>query len=293
MFYIDNVCDIAKEAGNSSVDLRLRGLDIWRKSDGSILTNADKVANKIVIDGLKELTGDRVPIISKENGYKKNLEELRRAYSDTGCYWIIDSLNGGEYYRNNEDYFAVNIAFVKQNEFGLFIPEKGVVYFPEYNGGSLYLTDDDGRAFRQVSNAIAQEIRVNDKVGGELKASVPFNIEARPDDIFGVDYSAVPFAGGGRILMVADGEADIAILENDFSYWDVAAGVAILKAAGGVSYDLVDNSFLSLNGSGVCDSSGSINNFALNRCCFSTQTVLSKLGIVKENIYNRELGFNL
>lgn len=93
--------------------------------------------------------------------------------------------------------------------------------------------------------------------------------------------------------MVADGSADITILENDFSYWDVAPGMAILKAAGGVSYDLVNKGFLNLNGVPVCDRLGNMNNFTLNRCCFSTQAVLSKLGVMKENIYNREFGFDL
>ena len=63
---IDSLIDIAKEAGESVMEIYSTNFDYQIKKDDSPLTMADISSNDIINHSLKELTPD-IPILSEEN----------------------------------------------------------------------------------------------------------------------------------------------------------------------------------------------------------------------------------
>ena len=87
------------------------------KQDNSPLTEADRIANQIIINFL-EKTG--IPIISEEN--KQLAYEERKNWNS--C-WIVDPLDGTKEFIKKNDEFTVNIALVENGK-----PIFGVIYAP-------------------------------------------------------------------------------------------------------------------------------------------------------------------
>lgn len=220
------VCDIAKQAGAEI--MRLRPAVVGKaviKSDGSPVTEADQRASAIVCGGLAQLT-PHIPVISEENPEAENRAIL--ANNDT-C-WIVDPLDGTRSFIDGFDGFGVHIALVDGEQ-----PVMAAIYFPAR--GVLYYTDGVSGAFRQEDGKPAERIFVNDKIdaGQPLRAAMSWVKSRRPQ----VDGCQVtPLVGGDRVCGAAENKVDIGVLEGPFSYWDIAAAHALVKAAGGDLFDL-------------------------------------------------------
>ena len=116
----------------------------------------------------------------------------------------------------------------------------GVAYFPALNDGegALYFTGNDGKAYLQVGDQAARVLSapcqnadtktVRGALGHNKKQDVAF--------LNSFNVAAVRAVGGARLCVTAEGKAEIAIFSVPMSYWDIAAGHAILKAAGGDLY---------------------------------------------------------
>ena len=191
------------------------------------MTKADKEASAAILKALAEFTPN-IPIVSEEEPFDKNQDIVRT--SET--YWVTDPLDGTRTYVNGYDGFGVHIALVHKGE-----PVMGVAYFPAQD--ILYFTGDDGKAYqmKDVSNpkSVPEEITVREKKALHYKiwAAVGWN---KKQDIEKIgDYTVEPIraVGGARLCITAAGETEVASMHTPFSYWDVAAGHAILKAAGG------------------------------------------------------------
>jgi 3'-phosphoadenosine 5'-phosphosulfate (PAPS) 3'-phosphatase len=147
--------------------------------------------------------------------------------------WSVDPIDGTKtmvsYANGKKDHtgFAVNIGLLKNHK-----PIQGVVYYPAKDGGTLYYTGDDGKAYKQVGQTNPQVIMAS-PISGEIKAAVPWDTHQRPETIRGQHYQAIPEVGGGRLLRVAEGDAHLSYTDDNFAYWDLSAAHAILKAAGG------------------------------------------------------------
>lgn len=222
---IDDVVAIARKAGEKIMFYR-GAVAPEHKNDGSPVTQADKEASRIIIEGLQAVTPD-IPVISEEASHEDNL----RAMSEP-VRWVTDPLDGTKTFLRGHDGFGVHIALIDQGE-----AVKGVIYFPAKD--ELYYTGDDGKAYKQEGRQAAQEIVARrDFSGRNLRAAVHHKKEWQPRDICGHFYDAVCSVGGGRICLVAEGRADVSWMTREgaewaYSHWDVAASHALLKAAGG------------------------------------------------------------
>ena len=225
---VAEVIDIARKAGAELLALRSTVIDkAETKQDGSPVTEADKKSSEIVIAGLAALTPS-IPVVSEENAPVQN-----RALQDANAiYWIVDPLDGTRSYIDGYEGFGVHIGLIENGQ-----PTMGVVYFPAQ--GILYYTDGAGGAFRQEDGRPPEQIRVNDKIAdGEAPRAAVSWVKHRLPGSLDIDFKPVPAVGGGRACAVAENAADLAIIEVPFSYWDIAAAHAILKAAGGDLFDL-------------------------------------------------------
>ncbi|HSZ26517.1 MAG TPA: 3'(2'),5'-bisphosphate nucleotidase CysQ, partial [Cytophagaceae bacterium] len=118
---INKVSEIAKSAGAKIMEIYaytdFTGI-VDFKADHSPLTLADKEANKIIENALRELYA--FPIISEEG---KNVPyELRGAWQE---FWLVDPLDGTKEFIKRNGEFTVNIALIHRNK-----PSLGIIYAP-------------------------------------------------------------------------------------------------------------------------------------------------------------------
>lgn len=198
----------------------------------SPVTIADEAANKIVVEGLKKLTPN-IPIMSEEDVSDEGISDNLRKAMDGGTYWTVDPLDGtktaiawasGE---KTHTGFGVHIGLVQNGE-----PVLGAVYFPAE--GALYYTEG-GKAYKEVDGEEGRRKLTIKKFSGDapINVSASHNVALRPTELAGHATEHDPAVGGGRIIAAAAGKVDVGFIDREFSYWDVAAAHAILRAAGG------------------------------------------------------------
>lgn len=227
---ISQVVLIALEAGRRIMELR-PNIIAQSKSDGSPVTQADLQADDIIQTGLKKLFPN-IPVISEENSEQDNREILE----NHDLYWITDPLDGTESYLAGYDGFGVHIGLIKNQA-----PLAGVVYFPAEK--AVYFTDGLKGAWQQQTTDdhrlikdTLQNIKAPQNPAFPPRISVSWRPHVRPAQEI-IDYQPVCAIGGARFIKVASGAADLALIENIFCYWDIAAAHAILSAAGGDLYE--------------------------------------------------------
>ena len=191
-------------------------------SERDIKLEADVVAETLI----KEIIQDEsnIPILAEESG--KSSENLG------DIFWVIDPLDGTANYSRNIPICCVSIALIKN-----LIPVIGVIY--DFNNNDLYIGSSE------------QEAMLNDKkilVSQTLKHQDGVLVTGLPN---ATDYSdqaminmVKDFQGWRKVRMigsaamasayVASGKADV-YKELGTYLWDVAAGAAIVNAAGGTA----------------------------------------------------------
>ncbi|WP_205481045.1 3'(2'),5'-bisphosphate nucleotidase CysQ [Sphingomonas arenae] len=210
-----------REAGEAILLVRRRGFDVQHKGDASPVTEADRAAERIILDALAR-AAPGVPVIAEEEVAAGRIP----AHDDT--YFLVDPLDGTkEFVRGGDDY-TVNIGLIAGGS-----PRLGVVLAPETGrlhagivGVGAWLEDGSGR----------QPIRTRER-GSELVAvaSKSHFTQNTSDylDALCPGCGHVSIGSSLKFCIVAEGRADIYPRLSPTSEWDTAAGHAVLLAAGG------------------------------------------------------------
>jgi myo-inositol-1(or 4)-monophosphatase len=213
---------IAKKASVSAGELLLNKNLISEifSSDKDIKLTADIQAEQSIKDIIS--AESPYPILAEESG--KSVEKL----GDT--YWIIDPLDGTANYSRSIPISAVSICLMHQLN-----PVLGVIY--DFNNDHLY----EGSI---VSDALLndQKIKVSsvdNSESGILITGLPNNTDYSDKALTKMirdfqDWRKVRMLGSAAMAaaFIASGKADVYKEKNSY-IWDVAAGAAIVKAAGG------------------------------------------------------------
>lgn len=208
-------------------------LDVTRitasdKPDGSPVTQADLAADAIIVDGLKALRPN-IPIVSEE-----------RVDRATGpffaSFFIVDPLDGTREFIAGHNDYTVNIALVTKGR-----PLLGVIGAPAlgllwrglvgFGAERMKLSADAG-----VRNASRADVRTRSLPEGEWIAAVSrSHLDNRTNAFIRQRGNATRLTIGSalKFCRVAEGAADIYPRLSAISEWDIAAGHAILEAAGG------------------------------------------------------------
>lgn len=225
---------LAREAGALILTHYEGAPEVMSKADSSPVTRADQEANDLIVTGLKALT-PQVPIVAEESvaaGEVPTLEEVRE------FFWLVDPLDGTKEFINQNGDFTVNIALIERGT-----PVMGVVCVPALN--MSYLGMGEGRAFRRAS-----EIPKAPKEGeGALepihtrpcpeKGAVVMTSRSHKSPETSAFLSTLnapqEHARGSslKLCLIATGEADFYPRFGRTMEWDIAAGHAVLRAAGG------------------------------------------------------------
>ena len=207
----------------------LENLQVSKKGPQDFVTNADIKAEKIIIEELKKARPN-YSIISEENGVEKNKDESN--------FWIIDPIDGTTNFLHGVPHFAISIALQSNNEIvcGLiFDPIKDELFYAEKNQGAYFNN---------------QRIRVSKKRDIDECLFAVGKGKYNPDLIYRRSGSAAL-----DLAYVASGRFD-GYFQNNLNLWDIAAGIIIVKEAGGIINEIDLSSLKNLK---VLASSAEIN----------------------------------
>ena len=191
-------------------------------SERDIKLEADVVAETLI----KEIIQDKsnIPILAEESG--KSSENLG------DIFWVIDPLDGTANYSRNIPICCVSIALIKN-----LIPVIGVIY--DFNNNDLYIGSSEQEAMLNDKKiSVSQTSKKHD---GILVTGLPnatdYTDQAMIDMIKDFQgWRKVRMIGSAAMASayVASGKADV-YKELGTYLWDVAAGAAIVNAAGGTA----------------------------------------------------------
>jgi 3'(2'), 5'-bisphosphate nucleotidase len=223
---MEPLTDLVVRAGAAILAVNRAAMRIDGKLDGSPVTEADLAADRIICDGLAQLV-PQVAALSEERVH------LAKPPYD-GSFFLIDPLDGTKEFVAGRGEFTVNLALVTRGAPLLGIvgaPALGLIWRGLVGRGAerLAIGDGAGRAEPIHTRVIPQRgdpwIAAVSRSHGDARTEA--FIESRPGAVRRVLGSAVKF---GR---VAEGGADIYPRLAPTYEWDVAAGHAVVTAAGG------------------------------------------------------------
>ena len=223
---LENELKVAKSAALAAGEiLKTKKSDLnveTFSSERDIKLEADVVAETLI----KEIIQDKsnIPILAEESG--KSSENLG------DIFWVIDPLDGTANYSRNIPICCVSIALIKN-----LIPVIGVIY--DFNNNDLYIGSSEQEAMLNDKKiSVSQTSKKHD---GILVTGLPnatdYSDQAMIDMVKDFQgWRKVRMIGSAAMASayVASGKADV-YKELGTYLWDVAAGAAIVNAAGGTA----------------------------------------------------------
>lgn len=215
------------EAGAAILAIRRSALGIMEKPDGSPVTQADLAADRIITNGLARLAPD-IPSLSEERA-----GDAMPPCAD--LMFVVDPLDGTKEFIAGRDEFTVNVALVAHGTPILGVvgaPALGLVWRGHVGHGACRIT------CKEAGDTILESIRTRmlPPSGAPWVAAVSRSHgDARTDAFIAARPGAIRKTLGSAVKFgcVADGGVDIYPRLSPTSEWDVAAGHAVVVAAGG------------------------------------------------------------
>ena len=189
----------------------LENLQVSRKGPKDFVTNADRKVEKILIN---ELSKRKFSIISEEIGSKLT--------EDKNNFWVIDPIDGTTNFLHGIPHFCISIAYICEKEIisGLiFDPIKNEIFFAEKNSGAF---------FNNQRIRVSKKNKLNDCLFGSNLDGVKNNKDLNLR-ISGSAALDLAYVASGRL----DG-----FFQKKLNIWDIAAGIIIIKEAGGLISDI-------------------------------------------------------
>jgi 3'(2'), 5'-bisphosphate nucleotidase len=224
---MEPLTDLVVRAGVAILAVNRVAMQIDGKPDGSPVTEADLAADRIIGEGLARLVPG-IPALSEER-----VDLAKASYG--GSFFLIDPLDGTKEFVAGRNEFTVNLALVVNGTPLLGIigaPALGLIWRGLVGRGAERLAVRDSRLgvaepihCRRIPPRGEPWIAAVSRSHGDSRTQA--FIDGRPGAVRLQLGSAVKF---GR---VAEGCADIYPRLAPTCEWDIAAGHAVVTAAGG------------------------------------------------------------
>jgi myo-inositol-1(or 4)-monophosphatase len=200
----------------------LENLQVSSKGPGDFVSSADKRTEKTIIEELQKAHPE-YGIITEETGIINKSNVKNR--------WIIDPIDGTMNFLNGIPQFAISIAYEESNEIIC-----GVIFNPITNemfcaekGNGAYLNNTRIRVSNKKKLKDALLVTGGPKGASKIKNKIYseyINVSNNVSNVRKFGSAALDMA------YVACGRFD-GYWQRELNYWDVAAGVIILREAGG------------------------------------------------------------
>ena len=200
----------------------IENLQVSSKGPGDFVSSADKRTEKIVIEELQRAHPE-YGIITEEAGIinKSNIKNR----------WIIDPIDGTMNFLNGVPQFAISIGYEEDGEI-----KCGVIFNPIMNemfcaekGNGAYLNNSRIRVSNKKNLKDALLVTGGPKTTSKIKEKIfseYINVSNNVSNVRKFGSAALDMA------YVACGRFD-GYWQRELNYWDIAAGIVILKEAGG------------------------------------------------------------
>jgi myo-inositol-1(or 4)-monophosphatase len=201
----------------------IENLQVSSKGPGDFVTSADKRTEKTIIEELQKAHPD-FGIITEESGIINKSNSKNR--------WIIDPIDGTMNFLNGIPQFAISIGYEENNEIMcgvIFDPIKNEMFCAE-KGNGAYLNNSRIRVSNKKNLKDALLVSGGPKHSSQIKEKIFsefINVSKKvfaPIRKFGSAALDIAYVACGRF----DG-----YWQRELKYWDIAAGIIILKEAGG------------------------------------------------------------
>jgi 3'(2'), 5'-bisphosphate nucleotidase len=233
---LDDLAAIASQAAAAIMDRRRAGISVRGKADASPVTDADMASEAIILEGLARVLPG-IAVVSEE------AEALNLTRHVPETFILVDPLDGTREFVAGRDEFTVNIAIVHRER-----PVAGIVGAPALDtiwrgasgAGAEWLQLSCGAhpkdaATRSVLHTVAYRGGANPERLWRAMVS-----RSHPDPATEQWLARLPAierldcGSSLKFCRIAEGLADVYPRLAPTSEWDIAAGDAVLSAAGGV-----------------------------------------------------------
>jgi len=206
-------------------------LDVQHKKDASPVTIADQEAEEIILEALAKVAPD-VPVIAEEQYSAGIIPDV------DGTLFLVDALDGTRAFVKGKVDFTINVALIVDR-----VPIFGAILLPA--NGEFYVTHGPGKAGYAVLNVDAdiafgdvklQPVQTRAFDPGALVVSLS---NSHPSSKLEQELADKPISGrveagsSLKFCRVAEGKADFYPRLGSICEWDIAAGHAIVRGAGG------------------------------------------------------------
>lgn len=225
--WLEAMVRIVRDAGDLILEIYKTDFSIRGKGDQSPVTEADERAEALILPALRALAPG-VPIVAEEAAAAGAIPEVGR------LFWLVDPLDGTKEFISRNGEFTVNIALVQDGQ-----PVMGVVLAPAL--GRLFAgVVGQGAWIEEGGVRRPIQCRATPPEGLTVVASRSHGDAAALDAFLaGRQVAATTNAGSSlKLCLIAAGEADLYPRLGRTMEWDIAAGHAVLRAAGGSVSDL-------------------------------------------------------
>lgn len=201
-------------------------LQVSRKGPADFVSSADRDAERTLVEELSKARPDYGFVL--EEG--KNVEAR-----DGDSYWVIDPLDGTTNFLHGLPHFAISIALMQRGDVvaGLILdPVKDEVFFAE-RGRGAFMNDHRLRVSgrRTLSDCVvATGVPFHGKPGHDLFHA---ELQSLTDKVAGIRRFGVASLD---LAYVAAGRFD-GFWERGLKRWDIAAGIVLVREAGGMVTD--------------------------------------------------------
>jgi len=201
-------------------------LQVSIKGPGDFVTASDKKVEKVLIDELQKARPS-YSILSEECGEIKNDELFK---------WVVDPIDGTSNFLHGIPHFAISIGLEQEKEIIcgiIYDPIKDEMFTAEKGKGS-YINNQRMR--------VSSRTKLKDCIiftGGPRQSSENKEIVLNEYKKFTSEVM-IPIrklgSGALDLAYVAAGRCD-GYWQRDLNYWDIAAGILLVKEAGGYVTD--------------------------------------------------------
>lgn len=223
---VEALANLAAEAGaiilgiRAQHDAKTHDLGALAKADGSPVTRADHAAEAHILEGFLKL-GLAAPYVAEETAAEADMAGI-------SGFYLVDPLDGTKAFVSGGDDFTVNIGFVEKG-----VPVMGVVHVPVLN--ITYYSDGKTAYLRDAVGVRPITARYAPHEGFDVITNRTEDWSGRVRDYlagFSV-RSTSQLSSAHKLGLLAAGTVDMYPRFGPTFEWDIAAGDAILRAAGG------------------------------------------------------------
>ena len=213
---------VCEEAAALILPLWKSELEVFRKADESPVTEADRRGEALILERLNALVPG-VPVVSEEDA-----SEFGTPDAIGPRFFLVDPVDGTKAFVRGDPNFTVNIGYIENGR-----PVAGAVCAPAT--GETWFTAG-GKAMKRTVGGTAAQIAVRAWPAGAAVALVSHTMKEETAiklaEQYGFDLRE-PMDSSIKFCRIAEGAADIYPRHGPTMEWDIAAGHAVLDAAGG------------------------------------------------------------